>query len=87
LLEYKDYKIKKAITHFVLGDDQNRDYQHEVEIDEEVMKYELNKLNEVADCISNDNFPKKPENLYICNKYSLEIIANQKNILAKNWII
>jgi DNA helicase-2/ATP-dependent DNA helicase PcrA len=70
LPKYKDYKIKKAITHFVLGDGENRDYQHKVEIDEDVMKYELNKLNEVADCISNGNFPKKPEKPYICNKCS-----------------
>ena len=68
--EYKDYKIKKAITHFVLGDGQNRDYQHEVEIDEEVMKYELNKLNEVADCIGNGIFPKKPKKPQICKKCS-----------------
>ena len=50
--EFNDYVIKKAITHFVLGD-----YQHVVEITDEKMSNELDGLDRVASQIENDEYP------------------------------
>lgn len=50
--EFKDYTIKKAITHFVLND-----YPHIVEITDEKMRNELNGLDEVANKIDSGDFP------------------------------
>ncbi len=49
LPEYKDYTIKKAITHFVRNDD-----PHEVEITDEIIRKELESLDNVA-CQINDS--------------------------------
>ena len=73
--EYKDYKLKKAVTHFVLGD-----YQHEVIIDEEVLKDELAKLSEVAAKINCKNpvFAKKPEKEEECTRCSYRYFCKPK---------
>lgn len=62
LEEFKDYTIKKAIIHFVLGD-----YQHVVEINDEVMNNELEGLNEVAVEIDNGIFPKDSKDCDVCS--------------------
>ena len=67
--EFRDYKISKAIIHFVLGDEQSdKDYQYEVEIDEEVMQKELANLREVSSKISNGVFEKEPEKAENCKQ-------------------
>jgi len=65
--EYKDYTIRKAITHFVLGD-----YQHVVEINDEVMENELNGLNDVALKIDNGCFSKDSRE---CDRCSYRLIC------------
>ena len=50
--EFKDFTIKKAITHFVLGD-----HQHIVEITDEKMSGELEGLDDVACKIGVGEFP------------------------------
>ncbi|WP_407377251.1 3'-5' exonuclease, partial [Methanobrevibacter sp.] len=62
LEEFKDYTIKKAIIHFVLGD-----YRHEVEINEEVMANELRGLEEVAVEIENGEFSKDLKDCDYCS--------------------
>ena len=52
--DFKDFEIKTAITHFV-----KTDYKHEVEITDEKINTQLDKLNDVALKIKNDEFPKK----------------------------
>ncbi|MBE6498052.1 MAG: ATP-dependent helicase [Methanobrevibacter sp.] len=65
--EYKNYTIRKAITHFVLGD-----YQHVVEINDEVMENELNGLNDVAVEIGNGCFSKDSGE---CDRCSYRLIC------------
>lgn len=55
--EFNDYDIKTAITHFV-----KTDYKHEVEITEEKINTQLDKLNNVALKIINEEFPKRKSN-------------------------
>lgn len=52
--EFDDYEIKTGITHFVKSD-----YKHEVEINDEKINTQLDKLNDVALKIINEEFPKK----------------------------
>lgn len=61
--EYKDFKIKNAITHFVLGD-----YQHVVEITDEKIDNELKGLDEVAEKIKiGKEFPKDSDDCEKCS--------------------
>ena len=78
LSEYKDYKIQKAVTHFVLGD-----YRHEVMIDENVMNDELNRLSEVACEIDNGIFVKKPEKEENCMKCSYRYFCKPKQFAGE----
>lgn len=78
LVEFKDYKIKKAITHFVLDD-----YQHEVIIDENVMKEELTRLNEVAKEIGEGVFDKKPEKEENCAKCQYRYFCKPKEFAGE----
>lgn len=71
--EYVNYKIKKAITHFVLDD-----YQHEVVIDDDVMNDEFARLNEVAGEISEGVFEKKPEKQENCMKCQYRYFCKPK---------
>lgn len=54
LSDFKDYEIREAITHFV-----KTDYQNTVEFTDEKINTQLNKLNDVALKIKNEEFPKK----------------------------
>lgn len=63
LPEYKDCTIKKAITHFVMDD-----YQHEVDITEDIINSELENLDRVANEINNlDEFPKESDECDRCS--------------------
>jgi len=62
LEEFKDFTIKKAIIHFVLDD-----YQHVVEINDEVMANELEGLNEAAVEIDNGEFKKDSNDCEHCS--------------------
>ena len=62
LEEFKDFTIKKAIIHFVLDD-----YQHVVEINDEVMANELEGLNEAAVEIDNGEFKKDSKDCEHCS--------------------
>jgi len=63
LPEYKDRTIKKAITHFVMDD-----YQHEVDITDDVINSELENLDRVANEINNlDEFPKESDECSHCS--------------------
>ncbi|WP_298522514.1 ATP-dependent DNA helicase [uncultured Methanobrevibacter sp.] len=75
IAEYKDVKVKHAITHFVLGD-----YQHVVEIDEDVLENELAGLNKVASEIGTPNpiFAKKPQNPEECGHCSYRYFCKPK---------
>ena len=76
LPEFKDYTVKKAIIHFVLGDGQHEDYQHIVEINEEEINKELKKLDEVARKINDGKeFPKVSDD---CGNCSYRIFCSQK---------
>ncbi|MBE6491195.1 MAG: ATP-dependent helicase [Methanobrevibacter sp.] len=78
LSDYKDYKIQKAITHFVLGD-----YQHEVIIDENVLRDELNRLSEVACEIDKGIFVKKPEKDENCMRCSYRYFCKPKEFAGE----
>ncbi|MBE6507919.1 MAG: ATP-dependent helicase [Methanobrevibacter sp.] len=54
LSDFKDYEIREAITHFV-----KTDYQNTVEVTDEKINTQLNKLNDVALKINSEKFPKK----------------------------
>ena len=72
LPEYKDYKIKKAITHFVLND-----HKHEVDITDEIIENELKHLDEVASEINDGTrFIKKFDT---CDSCSYRKICSKKN--------
>lgn len=72
LPKYKDYKIKKAITHFVLGD-----YQHKVDITDEIIDDELKHLDEAAGEIKvGTKFIKKFDT---CDSCSYRSICSKKN--------
>lgn len=62
LPEFKDFAIKKAIIHFVLGD-----YQHVVEINDEDIKEELKGLDEVAERIHENDFSKDFDECDTCS--------------------
>ena len=65
--EFKDYTIKKAITHFVVDD-----YPHSVDITDEALEKQLNDLNDVASKINNDKYPKiDPKHCGRCNYISI----------------
>ena len=66
--EFNNYNIKKAITHFV-----KTDYKHEVEITEEKINNQLNKLNKVALKIKNEEYPKRESNF--CKYCKFRIIC------------
>ena len=68
--EFKDYKIKKAITHFVL-----KDHQHIVEITDEKMANELDGLDEVAEKIDAGKFP--PNASEGCERCSYRIFCKK----------
>lgn len=78
LEEYKDYTIKKAITHFVLND-----RQHVVEIDEEVMGEEFSRLNEVAEEMGNGIFLKKPEKEGTCKRCQYRYFCKPKEFAGE----
>ena len=72
LPEYRDCNIKKAITHFVLGD-----YRHEVEITDEKIDNELKHLDEAAKEIKDGtSFIKKFDT---CDTCSYRTICSKKN--------
>ena len=81
LPEYDKYKIKKAIIHFVLND-----YPYEVEIDENVMKNELNMLNEVAGEIDKGVFVKKPERQDECVRCSYRYFCKPKEFAGELYL-
>ncbi|MBR6993914.1 MAG: ATP-dependent helicase [Methanobrevibacter sp.] len=62
--EFDNYTVKKAITHFV-----KTDYKHEVEITDEKINTQLDKLNDVALKIINEEFPKRESNFCKYCKY------------------
>ena len=68
--EFKDYKIKKAITHFVL-----KDHPHIVEITDEKMANELDGLDEVAEKIDAGKFP--PNASEGCERCSYRIFCKK----------
>lgn len=75
--DYKDFVIKKAITHFVLGDNQHDDYQHVVDITDEKINNELKHLDEVAKEIKcGTTFRKKFET---CGSCSYRDFCSKKN--------
>lgn len=67
--EFKDYKIKKAITHFVLTD-----HQHEVDIDDEVLDEQLNRLYDIA-CEINSPSCSYPKKTGSCGRCSYRTIC------------
>lgn len=73
--EYAEVNVKKAVTHFVLGD-----YQHAIEIDENVMNEELIGLNKVACEIGSENpvFAKKPKHPEECMHCSYRYFCKPK---------
>jgi len=73
--EYKNYTIRKAITHFVLGD-----YQHVVEINDEVMENELNGLNDVAVEIDKGCFSKDSSE---CDRCSYRLICKPQEFAGE----
>ena len=63
LPEFRDYNVKKAIIHFVLGD-----YQYEVEVNDDEINDELQKLDAVAKNINGDKkFPKVSNDCETCS--------------------
>lgn len=63
LPEFRDYTVKKAIIHFVLGD-----YQYEVEANDDEINDELHKLDAVAENInSGKKFPKVSNDCETCS--------------------
>lgn len=71
--EYKKYDIKKAIIHFVKSD-----YQHVVDIDEDLMEMEKKNLSVVADKIKDEVFKKEPEKLKNCEKCAYRTFCKPK---------
>ena len=71
--EYKKYDIKKAIIHFVKSD-----YQHVVDIDEDLMEKEKKNLSVVADKIKDEVFKKEPEKLKNCEKCAYRTFCKPK---------
>ena len=71
--EYKKYDIKKAIIHFVKSD-----YQHVVDIDEDLMEKEKKNLSVVADKIKDEVFEKEPEKLKNCEKCAYRTFCKPK---------
>lgn len=63
LPEFRDYTVKKAIIHFVLGD-----YQYEVEVNDDEINDELQKLDAVAENINGGKeFPKVSNDCETCS--------------------
>ena len=71
--EYQKYDIKKAIIHFVKSD-----YQHVVDIDEDLMEKEKENLSVVADKIKDEVFEKEPEKLKNCEKCAYRTFCKPK---------
>ena len=71
--EYKKYDIKKAIIHFVKSD-----YQHVVDIDENLMEKEKENLSLVADKIKDEEFNKEPEKIKNCEKCAYRTFCKPK---------
>lgn len=70
LPEFRDYTVKKAIIHFVLGD-----YQYEVEVNDDEINDELQKLDAVAENINEGKkFPKVSND---CETCSYRIFCNK----------
>jgi len=59
--EFKDYKIKKAIIHFVKSDT-----QYEVDLNDDALNKELEELNKVACKIDKGLYPKKSKDCDNC---------------------
>lgn len=72
--EYEDYEIKKAIIHFVKDDK-----QYEVEIDEDKMRAEFEKIEEVSRNIKEGVFEKDPENDKECASCSYRYFCKPKD--------
>ncbi|AMD17365.1 hypothetical protein TL18_04620 [Methanobrevibacter sp. YE315] len=66
LADFKDYEINEAITHFV-----KTDYQNKVEVTDEKINTQLDKLNDVALKINSEEFPKKESNFCKYCKFSI----------------
>ena len=63
LPEFRNYTVKKAIIHFVLGD-----YQYEVEVNDDEINDELQKLDAVAENINHGKkFPKVSNDCETCS--------------------
>ncbi|MBQ2962609.1 ATP-dependent DNA helicase [Methanobrevibacter sp.] len=71
--EYQKYDIKKAIIHFVKSD-----YQHVVNIDEELMEKEKENLSVVANKIKDEEFKKEPEKIKNCEKCAYRTFCKPK---------
>ena len=77
--EYKDYKINKAIIHFILGDGKNKKpYPHEVKIDEKDIKEELENMVDVAKKIYGGVYKKEPEKVDECENCSYRYFCKPK---------
>ena len=68
LPEFRDFEIRKGITHFV-----KTDYKHEVEITDEKIRKQLDKLHETASRIDDKEFPKNRTNF--CEYCKFRIIC------------
>ena len=68
LPDFKDYEIRQAITHFV-----KTDYQNRVEVTDEKINTQLDKLNHVALKINSEEFPKKESSF--CNYCKFKVIC------------
>ena len=74
--DFKDYKIKKAIIHFVLSDK-----EYPVDINEEVVNKELKSICKVAEEIYDvdEGFDKKPEKADECAKCAYRYFCKPKD--------
>ena len=70
--EFKDFTIKKAITHFVLDDN-----PHTVDINEEIIKEELNNLDNVASEINDADNEYSSNVTEDCEKCSYRIFCKK----------
>ena len=81
LKEIPEYEadIKKAIIHFVLGDDDSDEpYAYEVPIVESTMNEEKGRLKEVANKIYDEVYEKEPEKAEECNHCSYRYFCKPK---------
>lgn len=71
--EYKDYEVKKAIIHFVKDD-----YLYEVEIDEDKMATEFERIKKVSQNIRDGIYRKEPEKAEECANCSYRYFCKPK---------